>query len=248
MNCDERREKLFLHSSGELQGPEKAEMDAHLETCELCRCRLAGINAVASCLRKSLAEPVECPDLTDSVMAILLARGRPLVRRPIWAWGACATLALAVAFGWQLWRSGVQEPPQVVLPPTYHSPKVPPLRPVVREPEAVRAIGQPTGQRPVRSHSVRRTATAKLGSPPERIPAAPPLEIRIASAPPRSDGDDGHSVVTATVSLGGVAIYHKSGKSPGMVPVNQGFHTVWRPPLEPEVRTASVPVGVSPGS
>ena len=86
-------EQLSTYVDGELSGPERAEVEAHLKSCSSCRARLDGIQQAANAIR---ALPMETPPRTFTV---------PAQRRQAWRWAPVgwATTAVAavlvVAFG-----------------------------------------------------------------------------------------------------------------------------------------------------
>ena len=114
-NCEDIRGRLTLYLDNELQGTERATVEAHLAECESCAAVLARelnfLNAVRECgpLHKA------SPELSEKVAAILnegrvspapLAAGKTRSRRSLWIAAVAAGLLVLLlpALVWRLVR------------------------------------------------------------------------------------------------------------------------------------------------
>jgi len=96
MNCEAVGRKLSEYLEGDLRGPERAAVAAHLETCTGCRAEAAALRRAHTAL-EMLATVEVAPDLTEDLHRRLAAAAR---RRFRLAWiGPAAAVAAAAAVG-----------------------------------------------------------------------------------------------------------------------------------------------------
>ena len=103
MSCDERRADLILYLDGELEPARRAELEAHLATCEVCTSALAAERRLSGSL--GALPGFQPPGDFEARFWARIAREQekpgaglagPLTRRLALAFGGVATLALAV--------------------------------------------------------------------------------------------------------------------------------------------------------
>ena len=258
MNCSEICEKLLSYTNGELCGPEKAELEAHVEECTVCRARLEALQAAESCIRESLREPVESPDLADSVMALLPKQEGPVVRKWVWAWAVAAGLVVVIGVRLFVWTGGEHEPrqPGDMTPTKIVETPAPPDETVARSPEPP-VVGK-AAAKPKRADSVRPKRISKLDKkrrerrqkePDQAYPAAKaaapsPVMVVIERKAEPSDGPERRSLVTATMVLGERTI--TTTRETVIIPLRPDEDAAFidRPPL----KVVSIPRrGVEPG-
>ena len=114
-NCEDIRGRLTLYLDNELQGTERATVEAHLAECESCAAVLARelnfLNAVRECGPLHMASP----ELSEKVAAILnegrvspapLVAGKTRSRRSLWIAAVAAGLLVLLlpALVWRLVR------------------------------------------------------------------------------------------------------------------------------------------------
>lgn len=95
-NCENIRERLTLYLDNELQGDERAAVEAHVESCNSCASfaeqELTFLNAV----RKSGRPHVASPELKAKVAEILSGAKQPVVRSRRLSWVLPVAAALLV--------------------------------------------------------------------------------------------------------------------------------------------------------
>jgi hypothetical protein len=168
MNCREWEERLALYAGGDLQPPQKAEVERHVQDCAGCQLFLSGLTDGLQVLQDAHAEEL-APAHFAAVRAWVLAElgGE---RRPWWAkrrvYGlAVAALVLVLVF-WR-WPAAWKAPqPEVAMVP---APAVLPVPP----PE------------PVRTVQVRRHARRRPPAHPKPVPEpAQPLVVKLVTDDP----------------------------------------------------------------
>jgi predicted anti-sigma-YlaC factor YlaD len=82
MKCIDVKSNLPVYSDDILTVSERAELDAHLDTCPLCRQALSEYQTIKSGLR-SLARPVMSADLLSSLRSNVTAHLRPPMPTPV---------------------------------------------------------------------------------------------------------------------------------------------------------------------
>ena len=97
--CDEYAPALSAFVDGELSDAERAEVLAHLETCEGCRAYLAELSAMHAALGEM--EEYDAPEgFADGVMARLHESAAPKKHRTAWlASAACAAIVIFAVGG-----------------------------------------------------------------------------------------------------------------------------------------------------
>ncbi|MGD8896663.1 MAG: zf-HC2 domain-containing protein [Acidobacteriota bacterium] len=185
------RERLAGYLDGELSSPERAEVEAHLATCEECASLLAEMGAVDAVARGlSLEAPSGYFEtLPGRVRARIEAKNRPRERTdaahagwrlPVWAWAAAAALLLAVVT-------------PLTLPSLYRARTTPRERPVTAAPmpEAIVPPPQSAGERLAAGpadDAAGPPAKREVGRGRRSAPAAPPEPAPMARARP-GEGD-----------------------------------------------------------
>ena len=116
LNCPEARDRLWGFIDGDVKGPERAALEAHLAECEACRRELALRRGVWALLELD-AVPA-APDLSHRVLrrAAREERHRRHLARLRWAALAAACLVLALTLTVSLL------PHDTSLPPETHTP------------------------------------------------------------------------------------------------------------------------------
>lgn len=82
MRCSDVKSDLPLYSDDILKEAERADLDAHLDRCPLCRQALSEYQEVKNGLR-SLARPLLSDDRLQALRQSVLAELRPAVRTPV---------------------------------------------------------------------------------------------------------------------------------------------------------------------
>jgi len=81
MNCEEIQAQLDTYVEGELTGPERAVVTAHLATCAACRRRADTLEQMAGLLHQLPREPAP-EDLSTRILAAVEAKRRTA---PVWS-------------------------------------------------------------------------------------------------------------------------------------------------------------------
>ena len=79
-NCEEIRERLTLYLDNELQGDERALVEAHVESCNSCASFVEKELTFLNTVRKSGPLHVASPELKEKVSEILSGSKEPVVR------------------------------------------------------------------------------------------------------------------------------------------------------------------------
>jgi hypothetical protein len=108
MACDNWKERLVAGLYDELEGPQREELEAHLEACSACRNEMEELNGARESLR--LAEPA----VPYAPRVVVLERPERKIRS-WWSFAAgfaCASLLLAVGLfaGMQIAAGGADNP------------------------------------------------------------------------------------------------------------------------------------------
>jgi hypothetical protein len=188
------RERLSAYLDSELSPAERAEVEAHLATCEECAALVARMGALNDVLREL---PVEAPSgYFDSFPGRVRARlekegpsrprrgaARPGWRLPVWTWAAAAALLLAVLtpLTWPgLFRARMsREGPGAATP--MDKPKAGPEaaseRDVVANAAEAQAAPSPFGRDAERAPE-KAAAAETAFAPPPAAPPAPQMRAR----------------------------------------------------------------------
>jgi|GEM_PF-6289361 len=97
MRCYEIFDTLVIYADGELDAERITEVEQHLSACSMCRQRLEKLQIIERGIQKSLSEPVEAPDLTESIMERLPNKRMPVF--PKWVLGWASGLIMGLIFG-----------------------------------------------------------------------------------------------------------------------------------------------------
>lgn len=109
---------LDRYRTGELEGEEREQLEAHLETCEACRARLSGLEAFSDRVGEAYGASRRAaprPDWETQRASILDRIDEPAVRRGPWTrvrrWAPqLAAAAIAVLVVGVLWQEGIRGP------------------------------------------------------------------------------------------------------------------------------------------
>ena len=121
MKCDVFLLRMDAFAAGELSEGAGADMRAHASACTECASQLRLQAILDFKFHAGMSKPIDCPDLTKQVMAMLPspARGVRRVLRSVWA-GGFAVLLLLVGMLFVLQPHKTQQ--QAFVPPQ-HTPK-----------------------------------------------------------------------------------------------------------------------------
>src|SRR3982750_3295146 len=81
MSCEEIQQALSLYVDDELTLPIRAECDAHMEVCPVCREEMVQLRSMTRGLAQ-LARPVPPPELTSSITDALIIEAAARARQP----------------------------------------------------------------------------------------------------------------------------------------------------------------------
>ena len=95
-NCENIRERLTLYLDNELQGDERATVEAHVESCNSCASFVEKELTFLNAVRKSGRPHVASPELKASVAEILSGAKQPVVRSRRLRWMLPVAAALLV--------------------------------------------------------------------------------------------------------------------------------------------------------
>ncbi len=97
-NCENIRERLTLYLDNELQGDERAAVEAHVESCNSCASFAEKELTFLNAIRKSGPLYVASPELKTKVSEILSGSKQPVVRKGSWRikWALPIAAALLV--------------------------------------------------------------------------------------------------------------------------------------------------------
>ena len=95
-NCENIRERLTLYLDNELQGDERAAIEAHVESCNSCASFVEKELTFLNAVRKSGRAHVVSPELKARVAEILSGPKQPLVRSRRLRWALPIAAALLV--------------------------------------------------------------------------------------------------------------------------------------------------------
>lgn len=95
-NCENIRERLTLYLDNELQGDERAAIEAHVESCNSCASFVEKELTFLNAVRKSGRAHVASPELKAKVAAILSGSKQPVVRSRRLRWALPIAAALLV--------------------------------------------------------------------------------------------------------------------------------------------------------
>ncbi|HKV33811.1 MAG TPA: anti-sigma factor [Pyrinomonadaceae bacterium] len=95
-NCENIRERLTLYLDNELQGDERAAIEAHVESCNSCASFVEKELTFLNAVRKSGRAHVASPELKAKVAEILSGSKQPVVRSRRLRWALPIAAALLV--------------------------------------------------------------------------------------------------------------------------------------------------------
>ena len=95
-NCENIRERLTLYLDNELQGDERAAIEAHVESCTSCASFVEKELTFLNAVRKSGRAHVASPELKSRVSEILSGQKQPVVRSRRLRWALPIAAALLV--------------------------------------------------------------------------------------------------------------------------------------------------------
>lgn len=95
-NCENLRERLSLYLDNELQGEERAAVEAHVESCNSCASLVEKELTFLNAVRKSGSPHVASPELKAKVAEILSGAKPPVVRSRRFRWVLPVAAALLV--------------------------------------------------------------------------------------------------------------------------------------------------------
>ena len=262
MNCSEVTRRLSAYADSELEGRGKEDVGAHVAKCAACAKRLEALEIMQARVRESLLQPVESPDMTESVVMLLPAPTRRKSVASRWAWGVaavCVVAAVAIYLVVLSPRSnnvvlrdrGVpkqQKRVVAVKPGEKHygtgigatRPVDPPIvakqRPTREPKRLVKRI--PTSGHKTRIAPAPRPAGLALVEPKRE--SAPTVTIRMTERPlPASDGQTRRALVM-TVTLNGRASLSVRETVVTSLPPDPDAAQIVRPPLKTVVERAPI--------
>ena len=120
MKCSECEILISAYADGELDGPDRAEVEAHISHCAVCKQLCDETMQLQRDLTSVLAECSEIPDLVAAVSSRI--RPQPRVRFA-WAWAAAIVVLVAI-LGYHLAQSLPHGKPAAVVARTGPKPAV----------------------------------------------------------------------------------------------------------------------------
>ena len=263
MNCSEVTRRLSAYADGELEGREKADVRSHVAKCVACAKRLEALEVLQTRMKESLLQPVEAPDMTESMMVFResCSRNRGLLSR--WACGVAAVCVVAAV---AIYLTVLSPRPARVVFRDKGVPKQqkrvaavkpgeerytvgsvgtrPVTPPVVAKQRQIRSFKRVARKIPASGHKTRiapppRPADLALVEPKRE--SAPSVTIRMTERPlPAYDGLTRRAIVM-TVMLNGGASLSVRETVVNSLPADPDAAQIVRPPLETVVERAPMP-------
>jgi len=262
MECLEISRKLSAYADDELSITEMAEVETHLGECPACSRQVETLRALQSKMRQSLAERIESPDFSGSLLSQLRLGHKTVQPRLVWGFAAAACLIAVVALSSLLIvrqrhegypaTSGAKAPqpgPQVAVRP--ERPSAGPLR---GESSSLGGDLRIATQKPRPGlricHLMRPKFPAGSRSrepAPWRSSHFPTVEIRVTAAESTVANGERRRRIVAIVAVGGAKVHEEVVREVVSSPPNVVAADIVRPPLETVVKRPALRALV-PGS
>lgn len=252
MNCSERYDSLMQYAWGELNTDTASEMEFHLAGCERCRKKLEALKSMNACLRGSLSQSEDSPDMTSAVLSALPSKPKQRMVRWLVASGLTAAAVLLLI---RLNLPAQHEPTrqvklpekQVIRSETKNIPPAPKLgvreQDIARKPKTTWAAVRPlTTKRPSAIRLPKPTAAAvnPVTHDQEKQPLIPDTAankdavVTVRIDPPQvvTDQDGTRSSATIKMEICGVEVTHTSEVVTLPPPPNPDAESIQRPELK----------------
>ncbi len=99
ISCGDARELINKALDGTLETTERAELDVHAQTCQVCREELRRLELMEEVIGDALSSPTEAVQAKADIMAQLSGRGNSTIRHAGYAHGRWAWTRTAIAAG-----------------------------------------------------------------------------------------------------------------------------------------------------